>query len=106
MSGDKVNKKDFKELFQKGKKIYRGYFVAYYGDYDRNIVKIGIKKKVGNSVKRNYHKRFMRNLVGLLDKQNNFIGNKLVLIVILREINFSFEEALNKFSNTFRTIYR
>lgn len=110
MSKPKINKKEFNNLFQKGKKIYRGYFVVYYMDYYSDVVRVAIKKKVGNSVKRNYHKRFFREMINFLKKQHLIAkeqtGNRLVLIVILKEINLSFEEAIQKFTNTFRTIYR
>ena len=110
MSKPKINKKEFNNLFQKGKKIYREYFVVYYTDYYSDVIRVAIKKKVGNSVKRNYHKRFFREMINFLKKQhlvaNEQTGNKLVLIVILKEIDLSFEEAIQKFTNTFRTIYR
>ena len=45
MSKPKINKKEFNNLFQKGKKIYRGYFVVYYTDYCSDVVRVAIKKK-------------------------------------------------------------
>ena len=49
-------------------------------------------------------------MINFLKKQhlvaNEQTGNRLVLIIILKEINLSFEEAIQKFTNTFRTIYR
>lgn len=106
MNRKRVAKKEFGELFKKGEKIYNRYFVIYYKNYSFDITKVSIKKKVGNSVNRNYHKRLFRSAIQLIKKENFFLKEKLVLVIILKKINFNFDETFELLYSSFRKIYR
>jgi len=81
------NKKDFNNIFKYGKCIKYKFYSCYYIkniENDRSRIGIVVKKKIGNSVKRNYEKRVIKNIY----RQNKNILNQNFDIVFILKYPF------------------
>jgi ribonuclease P protein component len=76
------NKKDFNKVFNDGKKIKKRYYLCFFLKNNINNNRIGliVKKRIGNSVKRNYEKRILREFY---KEFRNELNNYFDMIFIL-----------------------
>ena len=89
-------KEDFKEIINDNNKIRTKFYTCFFkkNKFKENRIGIIIKKKIGNSVKRNYEKRIIRNFFRI---NKNKIKESCDLIIILNEPDGGFLEKKNDF---------
>lgn len=84
----RVLQRDYRSLFIKKSRVLSSKFhVFYIKDFDRNVCKVTVKKRVGNAVIRNFYKRRLRVILNGL----NFKKKHLVLGVVLYKHQLDFE---------------
>jgi len=77
-------KKDFLHIYKKGKRYKGNYFNLIYLSSDLNFSRLAVivSKKVGNAVKRNKIKRWMRSL---FRRNKELLANPLDIIIIAKK---------------------
>ncbi len=96
--------KEFKYVFQNGKKIFSPYLRLYFAVNNLNYSRLGIsiKKKFGNAVERNKAKRHIREIFRL----NKNLKQNVDLIVIIENKfkTLNFEARKNTFLSLLKKI--
>lgn len=73
-------REDFKEIFQKGKRLFSFFYVIIYKKNNLTYSRIGISvsKKIGKAYKRNYEKRIIREF---FRKNKNLIKSYDLIVI-------------------------
>lgn len=93
-------KKDYDALFTKGKRLKSAHHIFFYNASPKSVFKVAAKKKIGNAVSRNWHKRRLRSILSSV----SFSKGYFILGVVLRGHCLSFEEEKKIVCRSLRSI--
>ncbi len=101
---EKIKKKDdFNNVFKNGQFVKLKYYICRYlqNSLDNSRIGIVISKRIGNSVKRNYEKRILREF--FRQNKNKFRKNYDLIFTVL-QCNVNFERKKNDFEEILEII--
>lgn len=93
-------KKDYDALFARGKRLKSSHHIFFCSASPKSVFRVAAKKKIGNAVRRNWHKRRLRSILNGV----SFSKDYFVLGVVLRGHDLSFEEEKKIVCRSLRSI--
>ncbi|WP_428025727.1 ribonuclease P protein component [Arcobacter sp.] len=94
--------RDFKQLYQSGKKWHTSSFVAFFRSSENLQIGFVTSKKVGNAVLRSKARRKLRAIV--LENENKIIAGKYIFVAKDELINKSYADLQKDFNFAFKRL--